>query len=73
MDYFIPMISTTKTCDNWREVLVSADGKISYCKNCVPEAGFRKKWYKIIEPEMQAWLDENKLAYEKVPPHNPDC
>ena len=42
MDYFIPMISTTKTCDNWREILVSADDKISYCKSCVPESG--AKW-----------------------------
>ena len=22
---------------------------------------------------MQAWFEENKIAYQKIPPHNPDC
>ncbi len=73
MDYFIPMISSTKKCDNWQEVMVSPDEKISYCKNCVPENGYKKKWYKIIDPEMQSWLEENKMSYQKIPSHNPDC
>jgi penicillin-binding protein 1C len=73
MDYFIPMISSTKKCDNWQEIMVSADEKISYCKNCVPENGYKKKWYKIINPEMHVWMDENKMAYEKIPSHNPGC
>ncbi len=73
MDYFIPMISSTKQCDNWQEIMVTADEKISYCKNCVPETGYKKKWYKMIDPEMQAWMKENKMAYEKIPVHNPNC
>jgi penicillin-binding protein 1C len=73
MDYFIPMISSTKQCDNWQEIMVRADEKISYCKNCAPETGYKKKWYKMIDPEMQAWMEENKMAYEKIPPHNPNC
>jgi len=73
MDYFIPMISSTKQCDNWQETMVSADEKISYCKSCVPEVGYKKKWYKLIDPKMQAWMEENKMAYEKIPPHNPNC
>jgi penicillin-binding protein 1C len=73
MDYFIPMISSTQQCDNWQEIMVSTDEKISYCKNCVPEAGYKKKWYKMIDPEMQAWMEEHKVAYEKIPSHNPNC
>lgn len=73
MDYFIPMISSTKKCDNWQEVTISPDEKISYCKNCVPANGYKKKWFKLIDPEMQAWFEENKMAYERIPPHNPDC
>jgi penicillin-binding protein 1C len=73
MDYFIPMISSTNQCDNWQEIMVSADQKISYCKNCVPETGYKKKWYKMIDPEMQAWMEENKMSYEKIPAHNPNC
>jgi penicillin-binding protein 1C len=73
MDYFIPMISSTKKCDNWQEIMVNPDEKISYCKSCVPQNGYKKKWYKIVDPEMEAWMDENKIAYEKIPPHNPNC
>jgi len=73
MDYFIPLISSTRQCSNIQELMVSADEKISYCRNCVPASGYKKKICKIIEPEMQAWFEENKIAYTKVPPHNPEC
>jgi penicillin-binding protein 1C len=72
-DYFIPLISSTKVCDNRQEIMISPDEKISYCKSCAPEAGYKKKWYKLIEPDMQAWMNENNVTYEKIPPHNPDC
>ena len=73
MDYFIPMISSTKKCDNWQEVMVRPDEKISYCKTCVPDNGYKKKWYKIVDPQMQGWLEENKVAFERIPPHNSAC
>ena len=73
MDYFIPLISTTARCNNQQEIMISADEKISYCKNCVPQAGYKKKMFKMIEPEMQSWFEENKIAYNKIPPHNRDC
>ncbi len=73
MDYFIPLISSTVKCNNIKEVLVSADEKTSYCKNCAPGSGFKKKIYKITEPEMQAWYEEQKIAYQKIPSHNDDC
>jgi penicillin-binding protein 1C len=73
MDYFIPMISSTKKCDNWQEVMVSGDEKLSYCKSCAPASGYKKKWYKTIDPDMQLWLEENKTVYEKIPAHNPNC
>lgn len=72
-DHFIPLISTTKTCNNYQEVMISADEKISYCRNCVPQSGYKKKWYKIIEPDMQSWYTDNGLSYQKLPPHNPEC
>lgn len=72
-DYFIPLISNSTLCDNMREVPVSADGKLSYCKNCQPENGYRKVLYKLVPPEMQAYYEENHLAYERIPPHNPAC
>ena len=53
--------------------MVSPDEKISYCRNCAPETGYKKKWYKLIEPEMQSWMEESGMAYDQIPPHNPDC
>jgi penicillin-binding protein 1C len=72
-DYFIPMISPAKKCDNEQELMVSSDERISYCKSCMPENGFKYKRYKIIAPEMQQYFEKNKIAYEKIPPHNPEC
>ena len=72
-DYFIPLISSTKTCDNRQEVMLSPDEKLSFCKHCAPEAGYKKKWYKLIDPNMQSWMEERHIAFEKIPPHNQDC
>jgi len=72
-DYFIPLISTTKLCNNWQEMMVSPDEKIVYCKSCAPATGYKKKWYKIVEPEMQSWFEENRVVYQHIPPHNPEC
>ena len=71
--YFIPLISSTKVCNNWQEVMINVSEKISYCKSCAPATGYKKKWYKIVEPEMQSWFQEHQIAYQKIPPHNPDC
>lgn len=72
-DYFIPLISSTTACDNRQELMISPNEKMSYCKSCAPETGYKKKWYKVIDPDMQAWMEENRMAYEKIPPHNPNC
>lgn len=72
-DYFIPLISSNKKCDNLQEIAVSNDEKISFCKDCMPEKGYKKKYYKILPTEIQLFFDDNKIAYQKIPPHNPDC
>src|SRR4030095_1948629 len=72
-DYFIPLISPNQVCNNWQEVMVSPDEKISYCKSCAPESGYKKKWYKITEPDMQSWFEDNRITYQKIPPHNSSC
>ncbi len=72
-DYFIPLISSNKTCDNRQEIMISPNAKISYCKGCAPATGYKKKLYKIIDPDMQSWMEDNNVSYEKIPPHNPDC
>ena len=27
----------------------------------------------MTDPDMQAWMEENRVAYEKIPVHNPGC
>lgn len=73
MDYFIPLISGTQTCDNVQEVIISADENISFCKTCMPNAGYKKKMFKIIKPDMQNYFEERNIAYERIPKHNPEC
>jgi penicillin-binding protein 1C len=73
LDYFIPGISATQTCNNYEEMAVSADEKISYCKSCEPAQGFKRKGYKLLSPELQNWMLRNGLALELIPPHNPAC
>jgi penicillin-binding protein 1C len=72
-DYFIPLLSPTKKCDNKKETMVSADEKISYCPHCAPQTGYKKKWYTNISPDMQYWMTENKMAFTTLPAHNPNC
>jgi len=73
MDNFIPLVSSIQTCNNLQEILVSAEETTSYCKTCMPAAGYKKKMYKLIAPDMQAYFEERRIAYEKIPVHNPDC
>ena len=73
MDYFIPLVSSTMVCNNLQEVMVSAESKISYCKTCMPVAGYKKKMYKMITSDMQAYFEERRIAYDKIPTHNPEC
>ncbi|WP_276481849.1 penicillin-binding protein 1C [Paraflavitalea pollutisoli] len=72
-DYFIPLISSTQPCNNMEEVMVSPDEKLSYCKTCMPEAGYKKKWYKTVPADMQQYFEEHRVAYQKIPVHNPAC
>jgi penicillin-binding protein 1C len=72
-DYFIPLVSPSRKCDNMQEVFISPDEKVSYCRVCLPPAGYKKKWYKVVPPEMKEYYEENRIAYSRIPPHNPDC
>jgi penicillin-binding protein 1C len=72
-DYFIPLVSPAGKCGNMQQIMVSADEKISYCQDCVPPNGYKKKLYKIVSADMQSWMEENKVAYAAIPPHNPGC
>lgn len=73
MDQYIPLISSTKTCNHMQEIKVSADESMSYCQQCMPASGYKKKLYKLIVPEMQLYFANQNQVYDVIPPHNPGC
>lgn len=72
-DFFIPLVSPTRLCDNRQDFFVSADERISYCRSCLPENGYKKKLYKVITPDMKEYFEQHHIAYQQIPPHNPNC
>jgi penicillin-binding protein 1C len=73
LDYFIPLISSTATCQHAHEVKLSADSSISYCNHCAPASGYIKRMYPVIAPEMQDYFEANGITYRKIPPHYAEC
>lgn len=73
LDYFIPLVSSTTTCQHMQEVKVTADSSMAFCNDCAPATGYLKKLYPLIAPEMQDYYEVNHITYQKIPPHNPDC
>jgi penicillin-binding protein 1C len=73
LDYFIPLVSSTTTCQHMQEVKIAADNSESFCNDCAPTTGYIKRLYPLIAPEMQDYYEANGIAYQKIPPHNPDC
>ena len=72
-DAYIPSVSPVKTCDHLKKYYISADSSISYCKTCLPEAGYIEAWYPNYLPEMITYYEINQVKYAKVPKHNPEC
>lgn len=72
-DYFIPLISPVTPCNNVQEIMVSEDEHYAYCKTCAPDAGYKKKTYKLISAEMQSYYSQRNIAYQHIPMHNPAC
>lgn len=73
LDYFIPLVSTTQTCQHLQELKIAPDSSVAYCESCTPATGYSKKLYRMLSPEMQDYFASNSIAYQKLPPHNPDC
>ncbi len=72
-DFYIRNVSHSKTCNLNKEIFVSDDESISYCIECLPKEGYKKKVYTVYEPELSLWYDKNNHYYEKPPTHNPLC
>ena len=73
IDYYLPGFSTARHCEHQKEALVSADGHISYCRACLPEAGYKRQLFPNPLPEVLAFRESQGLPARRLPPHNPAC
>ncbi|HVE60621.1 MAG TPA: hypothetical protein VNA26_02300, partial [Chitinophagaceae bacterium] len=73
LDNYIPLISSTKPCQHLQEIKMAANGNVSYCVDCLPTEGYQKKMYRVIAAEMQDYFSQHAIAYDRIPPHNPEC
>ncbi len=73
MDYFIPLVSPGTLCEHQKELAVSPDEGISYCVYCLPQSGYKKKWFTVFPEEVQAFMEQYQALKNKLPPHNPLC
>ncbi|RTQ50739.1 penicillin-binding protein 1C [Hymenobacter gummosus] len=73
MDYFLPGVSDVRRCEHQQEVFVAADGAVSYCRSCLPAAGYRRVLFPNFAPEVLAFKAANGLPHALRPPHNPAC
>ena len=60
-------------CNICREVLVSPDGKMSYCVSCVGDRPFRTITSADYPAELVDFWRKTGVAYQALPPHNPLC
>jgi len=73
MDAYIPGISPSQKCQHMKAVFLSPDRKKSFCRSCLPEAGYRKELMQNLSPEIITFYEENNIPYTKIPPHNQKC
>jgi penicillin-binding protein 1C len=73
LDYYLPGASDSRRCQHQQEVLVSADGKYSYCRACAPATGYRRELFPNLLPEVLAYRETQGLPTRRLPPHNPAC
>ena len=73
LDYYLPGTSGSQRCQHQQEVLVSADGRFSYCRACVPAGNYRRELFPNLRPEVLAFRESQGLPTRRLPPHNPAC
>lgn len=73
IDRFIPLISNTTTCEHMKEIKLSPKMEMSYCSLCAPDAGYIKKLYRVMNPEMAMFYEKQRIHFDRIPPHNPEC
>jgi penicillin-binding protein 1C len=65
--------TTQRVCDICREVLVSPDGRLSYCPSCLADHPFQTVTVADYPAELLDFWRKSGTAYAAAPPHNPRC
>ncbi len=73
MDDYIPAVSPNRKCDHQVPVFVNEAGNMSYCRSCLPSAGYRTDYFPNMSPGLIAFYEDEQIPYRKIPPHNPQC
>lgn len=66
-------LEQAEICNEFREIYVSEDGKVSYCVNCLPANNYSKKYVVNQDPEYLYWLKKKYIYHDKIPPHYTKC
>jgi penicillin-binding protein 1C len=66
-------LTSRRVCDVCREVLVSPDGRISYCPSCVADHPYRTMTVAEYPPELLDFWRKSGTPYDAAPPHFPLC
>lgn len=72
-DYYIKNISHKKVCNLQKDIYVNTDTTWHYCKECLPDSGYKTITYPIYPPELTLWYETNGISYKKMPRHYPEC
>lgn len=72
-DFFIPGVSDCSPCEHMTEVDVNVSETVSYCMDCRPERGYKKKFYRNDPPDLIDYYKERRMSPAEAPPHQPTC
>ena len=73
VDYHIPRISNIEECNHLKQVFISPDEQMSYCPECLPSGGYKKKLYPNLPAELIEFYRSEHISYTEIPEHNPLC
>jgi penicillin-binding protein 1C len=73
VDYFIPGVSSGQRCNHLKKIFIAPDESFSYCITCVPEKGFKTKYYPDYSQDLLNYYLTEQLPYLQIPPHNNHC
>lgn len=73
VETFLPGISPSIRCNHMTPIFTDYKEQISYCRECLPESGYKTVLFPNYSPELISYYDEMKIPYKRIPDHNLLC